>query len=101
MDMVKKNTFGSFEIYKYTKKTNNLVNKLPSSIDILFLDGGEFSTYADFLKLYQRSKYIVLDDTNTFKQDHVLKYITQRRSSFKEIYSSNLRNGLKTYKNFI
>ena len=86
---------------KIYKKTNNLVNKLPSSIDILFLDGGEFSTYADFLKLYKRSKYIVLDDTNTFKQDHVLKYITQRHSSFKEIYSSNLRNGLKIYKNFV
>ena len=40
----------------------------------------------------------MLDDTNTFKQEHVLKYIAQRRSSFKEIYSTNLRNGLKIFK---
>ena len=41
----------------------NVINELPDSIDFLVLDGGEFSTRAEFLKLKDRSNYIFLDDT--------------------------------------
>lgn len=36
-------------------------------IDVLLLDGGEYTTYDDFLLLADRSKLIVLDDVNPDK----------------------------------
>jgi hypothetical protein len=54
----------------------NVLTDIPSSIDLLFLDGGEFSTAAEFSKLKDRAEIIVLDDTITRKclkiRDHVL-----------------------------
>ena len=40
-----------------------IMDKIPSKIDLLVLDGGEFSSYVEFHKLIDRSKYLVLDDT--------------------------------------
>ena len=46
---------------------SDVYNKLPENIDFLLLDGGEFSTRAEFLKLKSRSKIIALDDCNCRK----------------------------------
>ena len=45
----------------------NVMDRLPDIIDFLLLDGGEFSTRAEFLKLKNRSNYIFLDDTTSRK----------------------------------
>jgi hypothetical protein len=45
----------------------NVIDQLPSKIDLLFLDGGEYSTHAEFLKLKDRSSMILLDDTTARK----------------------------------
>ena len=45
----------------------NALPLLPESIDFLILDGGEFSTRHEFLLLKDRSKVIMLDDTNCRK----------------------------------
>ena len=37
---------------------------LPDDIDVLLLDGGEFSSHAEFVKLRGRAKVIVLDDSH-------------------------------------
>ena len=37
---------------------------LPDCIDVLLLDGGEFSTHAEFVKLRGRAKVLVLDDSH-------------------------------------
>ncbi len=57
------------------KKVKNIYNELPSEFDLVILDGGEFSTYPEFLKLYKKTKFIALDDTETYKQYDVLKFI--------------------------
>ena len=57
------------------KKVPNLFNDMPSAIDVLILDGGEFSTYSEYLLLFKRSKWIVLDDTNTRKNTKVRKHL--------------------------
>ena len=44
----------------------NVVDQLPAEIDVLCLDGGQFSTRAEFDTLKERTKVIMLDDTNTF-----------------------------------
>ena len=50
-------------------KCENILNQLPLEIDVLLLDGGQFSTRAEFQKLKDRSKVIILDDTLSFKTD--------------------------------
>jgi hypothetical protein len=56
-------------------KVPNVLEKLPLNIDLLILDGGEFSTYAEFLKLKDRAAIIILDDINCIKGYNILKYI--------------------------
>ena len=66
-------------------------------IDLLLLDGGEFSGYADFLSLYLRSKFIVLDDCNKFKQYNVLNFIEEHKANLELIYDSEKRGGVKIF----
>jgi len=61
----------------------NVIDQLPSKIDLLFLDGGEYSTHAEFLKLKDRSWLILLDDTTARK----CKTIRQTVLSDKENYT--------------
>jgi hypothetical protein len=48
-------------------KSENVLNQIPEKIDLLLLDGGEFSTYPEWLKLRDRSTIIMLDDTTVTK----------------------------------
>ena len=79
------------------KKINNVLSQIPNKIDLLLLDGGEFSGYADFLTLHLRSKFIVLDDCNKFKQHNVLSFIEEHKSNFELIYDSENRGGVKIF----
>ena len=45
----------------------NVLSDLPKEIDVLLLDGGEFSTYFEFKLLEERSKIIAMDDVNFLK----------------------------------
>lgn len=70
-----------------------VLNEIPSTIDLLILDGGEFSTYAEFQALKSRvSKWIVLDDTNTRKCKRILQELNAENLFFL-VWSSNERNG--------
>jgi len=53
----------------------NVISELPESIDLLVLDGGEFSTLAEFSKLVDRSTYIFLDDTICRKTKEVRRIL--------------------------
>lgn len=66
---------------------------LPPSIDLLILDGGEFSTYAEFEKLEHRSvRWIVLDDTKTRKCKQILENM-KLNSHYTVVSESFERNG--------
>lgn len=68
-------------------------NSLPQNLDLLILDGGEFSTLAEFKLLKERvSQWIVLDDTNTRKCAEILK-IVEFENEFLKVYESHERNG--------
>ena len=51
------------------KKCNLFLERkdLPEIFDVVFLDGGEFTTYNEFQILKNKSKYMLLDDVNTCK----------------------------------
>jgi hypothetical protein len=70
-----------------------VLNRIPLKIDLLVLDGGEFSTYAEFKLLQNRvSKWIILDDTNTRKCRRILEEVGID-SQFSIVWSSDERNG--------
>lgn len=77
------------------KKIENIYHLLPKEFDLIFLDGGEFSTYPEFLKLYKKTKFLCLDDTDTYKQFDVIKYINENKDTF-EIYEE--MTGFAVYK---
>lgn len=49
------------------KKAKNILHLLPKQIDLLLLDGGEYTTYPEYLKLRNRANIFALDDINTLK----------------------------------
>lgn len=66
---------------------------IPTRIDLLVLDGGEFSTYAEFQVLKERvSKWLVLDDTNTRKAKRILQELVAD-NLFSIVFQSDERNG--------
>lgn len=48
-------------------KAIDVSNELPNHIDLLILDGGEYTTYSEWQKLKNTVNYFVLDDTKTIK----------------------------------
>ena len=50
-------------------------SKLGEHIFELIIDGGEFSGYIEFMKLWKKCKFIVLDDINSFKHKNSRKFI--------------------------
>lgn len=52
---------------QYIKEQPNIIDELPKTIDLLVLDGGEYTTYPEYKKLKSRSRIIALDDTAIHK----------------------------------
>jgi hypothetical protein len=70
----------------------NLRSIIPPDIDLLLLDGGEFSTYAEYQTLKPLvSSFILLDDTNTRKCQRIIEEIAN--DDFNLIWKSTERNG--------
>lgn len=83
------------------KSTKNVLNELPEKIDLLVLDGGEFSTYPEWLKLKDRTKIVVLDDTNVFKCNRLLFELLNDKN-YKPLYVVyNDRNGFAIFEKII
>lgn len=81
------------------KKTKNVLDIIPEKIDLLILDGGEFSGLSEYQKLKDRSTYFVLDDTNVIKNYEVANLI-RNSSDFQVLHDSNERNGFLVAKKF-
>ena len=75
----------------------NVLDKIPAEIDFLLLDGGEFTTYYEFVLLFQRcTKFIALDDVNVSKCREIRR-ILKSNSNWKEIHYINERNGFSLF----
>jgi len=72
----------------------NILEKLPKEIDVLLLDGGEFSTYAEFGKLKQLAKVIMLDDTTTFKSEKIREELMEDNAWTTIFDNLHERNGI-------
>lgn len=56
-----------------------VIDILPERIDVLLLDGGEFSTYAEFQKLKEKTGVVLLDDTKSMKGKKIREELLQDR----------------------
>jgi hypothetical protein len=74
------------------KKVPNVLNDMPEKIDLIILDGGEFSSFSEYEKLKDRSTYFILDDTNTIKNYEVAN-LMRNNSNYQILFDSNERNG--------
>jgi hypothetical protein len=78
--------------FENCKKVPNVLSIIPKSIDLLILDGGEFSSFSEYQKLKDRVKYLVLDDTNVIKNYEVSNIIRSDKN-YEVLFDSNDRNG--------
>lgn len=71
---------------------------VPQRIDLLVLDGGEFSSQAEFLTLRDRIHgWIVLDDINTRKNRTVFSLLTEDKL-FSLVWKTKERNGAAVFR---
>ena len=52
-------------------RCENIIESIPSEIDFLLLDGGEFSTYSEWQILKGRTKMVALDDIRELKTKQI------------------------------
>jgi len=73
---------------------DNILEKIPEEIDVLLLDGGQFSTRAEFNKLKDRTKVVMLDDTTTFKTEKIRQELVEDSAWTVVFDDLQLRNGI-------
>lgn len=87
------------EDIKNLQRCPSVASAIPNLIDVLLLDGGEFSTLAEFRYLEDRvQKYIILDDCNMLKNKQV--YLELKDKEGWRLYFKDLsdRNGYAIFK---
>jgi len=88
----------SADLNNYSSCPNVIDMILEYQYDVVLLDGGEFSTYAEFLKLKEITKTLILDDINELKNQKVLQVLNNDSRWQAEIISND-RNGFAIYRN--
>lgn len=82
---------------KLLKESVNVLDKLPTKIDLLILDGGEYTTYPEFIKLKDRTKIIVIDDTNILKSKRIRLELMSNDNFVMIEDNQNERNGYSIF----
>lgn len=75
----------------------NLLESLPSQIDFLLLDGGEFSTYSEWYKLKDRTKVVALDDITQLKTNKIHDELVAD-SQYELLFQTDEGNGFSAFK---
>jgi hypothetical protein len=77
------------------------LNLVPESIDLLILDGGEFSTYAEFRLLESRiTNWVLLDDIHMRKCRNLFTELSES-SQYLLVGFSSERNGTAVFKKLL
>ena len=70
-----------------------MLDALPEKIDVLILDGGEFTTYAEYLLLKDRTRVLVCDDSSKYKCEKIREELLADESYETLIDAPTQRNG--------
>lgn len=69
---------------------------IPETFDVVLLDGGEYTTYFEFLKIKDKCKILMMDDICVDKCKKIIE-ILNNDSTWRLIYQNNERNGFSIY----
>lgn len=69
---------------------------IPDKIDVVLLDGGEFTTYAEYQILKYRTKIFILDDSNILKNTRVREELSTH-NDWQLVVHKNIRNGFSIF----
>jgi uncharacterized protein Usg len=81
------------------KTCPSVLDHIPKEIDFLLLDGGEYSTYLEWLLLKDRTKIVALDDTKMVKTKRIAEECFSDYDNYKLICSSSERHGFHIFLN--
>lgn len=82
--------------YEHSKRLKNIYEEL-SDFDAVLLDGGEYTTYAEFKKLLPLCKQLILlDDTKTCKCKKIVEELNNN-PDWKLFFQTDERNGFAIY----
>lgn len=91
------------KVYQYWNHVDfeNMKNKflflnrkeLPEIFDVIVLDGGEFTTWYEYLQLKDRCKILALDDTREAKCRKIVSELKSQPDKWKILLESSERNG--------
>jgi hypothetical protein len=73
---------------------------LPDVFDVILLDGGEYTTYFEFLKIKNKCKILMLDDTNVDKCLKIVENLIADKK-WKLLYQDNERNGFCIFERIV
>ena len=76
----------------------HVLDILPRDIDVLILDGGEFSTDAEFSKLKSRSKIIICDDSSIYKCERIRQQLLEDPTYSVLVDTPDDRNGFCAFR---
>jgi hypothetical protein len=80
------------------KLSNNVYDLLPPKIELVVFDGGEFTTYYEFKKIFDRcNRYIALDDCYALKTKRI-REILQNSPEWTEEFFISERNGFALFR---
>jgi len=81
--------------------SKNVLDQLPEKIDFLILDGGEYTTYPEWVVLKSRTKIVALDDSNILKTSRIRKEILES-GEYITIYDNLFdRNGFSVFEKIV
>ena len=79
--------------------TQEIIDIIWEKIDVLLIDGSEFTGFSEMMKLKDLSKYIVLDDTRAIKNMYTREYLLNSPDFSLISENANYRNGYSLFKN--
>ena len=86
---------------EFLKNGVNVLDQIPEKIDLLILDGGEYTTYPEWIKLKDRTKIVVLDDTIVLKCSKIRKEILNSNEYNTLFDNPHMRNGFSIFEKII
>ena len=79
------------------KIAKNILPAIPDHIDILILDGGLYTTYPEWVKIKDRVKVVILDDTKTLKTQRIREELLADKT-YKVVFDNlNIRRGVSAF----
>jgi hypothetical protein len=71
--------------------------EIPEKFDVLFLDGGEFTTWYEYQLLKDKCSVIIMDDTNVCKCKKIVNELKNQPDQWKLLLESKDRNGYASF----